>query len=304
MATIAVIGLGTMGGRIADRLLSLGHDVYGTNRTRSKAGALIERGLRWCDSPRQAAAAADVVISMVTDGAALEAITSGPDGILAGLRTGAVYMDMSTVGPQTSREIAAKVAVIGGSMLAAPVSGSVTAVDQGTLAIIAGGPVDAYTKVEPILRELGATVTLVADGGQALLVKLAINISLAAQLLAFSEGVLLAERGGVDRDIALEALTSSAIGSPMLRGRAPMLRELPERAWFDVQLLQKDLRLALASGADLTVPLPATRVADELLSAATRLGYAHRDVAVLFRVLTELADRPADQLADAGSDPS
>ena len=135
-------------------------------------------------------------------------------------------------------------------------------------------------------------MTFVGDNGQALLLKLAINISLAVQMLAFSEGVLLAERGGVEPDLALEVLTHSAIGSPMLQARAPMLLELPEQAWFDVRMMRKDLRLALATAGELQVSLPSTAVADELLSTASKLGYEHRDIAVLFRVLSEMTSPP------------
>jgi 3-hydroxyisobutyrate dehydrogenase-like beta-hydroxyacid dehydrogenase len=286
MTVIGVVGLGAMGGRIAGRLLSQGNVVYGNNRTKAKADTLIDRGLLWCDTPREVAEAADVVFSMVTDSDALEAVTAGPDGILAGLAARKVYVDMSTVSPQTSRMLAERVASRGASMLAAPVSGSVPSAEEGSLAIIVGGDADAFETVEPILRELGSTVTFVGDNGQALLLKLAINISLAVQLVAFSEGVLLAERGGVERDLALDVLTSSAIGSPMLRTRAPMLLELPEEAWFDVRLMQKDLRLALESARELAVPLPSTALADELLSTARALGYERRDVAVLFQVLS------------------
>jgi 3-hydroxyisobutyrate dehydrogenase-like beta-hydroxyacid dehydrogenase len=293
MTTIAVVGLGAMGGRIAGRLLSQGNEVFGTNRTKSKANTLIEQGMHWCDTPRQAAEAANVVISMVTDSNALQAVTSGPDGILAGLAAGNVYIEMSTVSPQTSRDVAAQVALRGASMLAAPVSGSVRAVEDGSLAIIVGGEAEAFERVEPMLRQLGSRITFVGDTGHALLLKLAINISLAVQMLAFSEGVLLAERGGIERGLALDVLTRSAIGSPMLQARAPLLSELPEEAWFDVRLMQKDLRLALDSARNLGVPLPSTVVADELLSAAIALGYEHRDIAVLFQVLSELAAAPA-----------
>lgn len=293
MSAIGVVGLGAMGGAITGRLLSGDNEVFGTNRTRSKADALIERGLRWCDSPKEVAAAADVVISMVTDSDALEAVTSGPDGILAGLAAGKIYIDMSTVSPQASRALAERVASRGAAMLAAPVSGSVPAVAQGSLAIMVGGDADAFDQVEPILLQLGRTVTFVGDGRHALLLKLAINISLAAQMLAFSEGVLLAELGGVERGLALDVLTHSAIGSPMLQARAPLLRELPDEAWFDVRLMQKDLRLALASARELNVPLASAAVADELLTAASRLGYGQRDIAVLFHVLSDMAAAPA-----------
>jgi 3-hydroxyisobutyrate dehydrogenase-like beta-hydroxyacid dehydrogenase len=292
MSTLGFVGLGAMGASIAGRLLSQGHTVYGTNRTRSKAEPLIESGLIWCDSPKDVAHAADVVFSMVTDNGALDALTAGPGGILAGLAAGKVYIDMSTVGPHFSNALAERVGSLGALMIAAPVSGSVPAAKAGSLAIIVGGHADAFKQVEPILRGLGSTVTFVGDNSQALLLKLAINISLAVQMLAFSEGVLLAERGGIATDLATDVLTHSAIGSPMLQARAPMLLELPEQAWFDVKMMRKDLGLTLATALELGVPLPSTAVADQLLSRASKLGYQHRDIAVLFRVLSDMTSPP------------
>jgi 3-hydroxyisobutyrate dehydrogenase-like beta-hydroxyacid dehydrogenase len=284
MTAIGVVGLGAMGSRIAGRLLE-GNELYGTNRTASKAGELIGRGMAWRDTPREVAAAADVVFSMVTDDAALKAITAGTDGLLAGLAPGQVYVDMSTVSPQTSRELAEQVHALGGRMLDAPVSGSVTAAEGGTLAIMASGPRDAFDAVEPLLRQLSGTVTYVGVNGQALLLKLAINISLAAQMLAFSEGVLLAERGGVDPALAAEVMTGSAIGSPMLQARAPLMLNLPEQAWFDVRLMHKDIRLVLDASHQLNVPVPSAIVSDSLLARAEDLGYAQRDIAAFFEVL-------------------
>ena len=292
MSTLGFVGLGAMGASIAGRLLSQGHTVYATNRTRSKAEPLIEAGLLWRDSPREVAHAADVVFSMVTDDAALDALTAGPDGILAGLAAGKVYVDMSTVGPQFSRALGERVGSRGASMLAAPVSGSVPAAQSGTLAIIVGGDAGAFERVEPLLAGLGSPVTFVGGNDQALLLKLAINISLAVQMLAFGEGVLLAERGGIAPDLALDVLMHSAIGSPMLQARAPMLLELPEQAWFDVKMMRKDLGLTLATARELGVPLPSTAVADEFLGTAGKLGYEHRDIAVLFRVLSEMTSGP------------
>ena len=290
MTTIGVVGLGAMGGRIAGRLLAQGYDVHGTNRTKAKANPLIAQGLVWFDTPRAVAEGSTVVISMVTDDDALVAVTEGADGILAGLSPGTVYVDMSTVSPQASRTVAEHVATYGAAMLSAPVSGSLPAVEEGSLAIIAGGDADAFASVEPVLRDLGKSVTLVGDVGHALLLKLAINISLAVQMLAFSEGVLLAERGGVDRTVALEVMTSSAIGSPMLQARAELLRELPDDAWFDVVKMQKDIRLALESGRAEGLILPSATVADEMLSVARGAGHQHRDIAVLFHTLADLAE--------------
>jgi 3-hydroxyisobutyrate dehydrogenase-like beta-hydroxyacid dehydrogenase len=289
MAAIGFIGLGAMGSRVADRLLAAGHQVYGTNRTAAKAGPLVERGLIWRDTPREVAEAAEVVFSMVTDGGALEAVSSGPDGILAGLARGKVYVDMSTVSPQTSRDLADRVRALGAEMLEAPVSGSVPAAEDGTLAIMVGGPQEAFERIAPILHELGATVTRIGENGSALLVKLAVNISLAEQMLAFSEGVLLAEQGGIDRALAVSVLTQSAVGSPMLKSRGPLVLDLPEQAWFDVGLMRKDLQLALESASRLSVPLPSAAVAEQLFTAAHAMGYENRDIAVVYEVLAEMA---------------
>jgi 3-hydroxyisobutyrate dehydrogenase-like beta-hydroxyacid dehydrogenase len=286
---VGFVGLGAMGGRIAGRLLATGHSVVGTNRTAAKAAPLIERGLEWRDTPREVAQAAELVLSMVTDDAALAAVTSGEDGILAGLSPGKLYVDTSTVSPAVSRELANRVRGLGGDMLDAPVSGTVTAAEDGTLVIMVGGDEKAFGRVEPFLRRFARTVTYIGENGYGLLLKLAINISLGVQMLAFSEGVLLAERGGVDREVAVKVMTESAIGSPMLQARAPLVLDLPEEPWFDVDLMQKDIALALGAGRALTVPLPSAAVADELLTIARALGYGHRDIASLFEVLAHVA---------------
>ncbi len=289
MRTIGFIGLGAMGSRIAGRLVDNGHEVYGTNRTKPKAQALIDRGLQWRDTPRGVAAAADVIFSMVTDDQALDAITSGPDGILAGLTAGKVYVDMSTVSPRASREVADRVRSVGAKMLDAPVSGSIPQAESGTLAIMVGGDEQAFRRVEPVLRELGQTVTHIGENGQGLVLKLAINISLAVQVLAFSEGLLLAQRDGVDPQLAAEVMSNSPIGSPMLKARIPLLLDLPEQAWFDVAMMHKDIRLAREAADELAIPLPSAAVADEMLTRARNLGYAHRDLASLHNVLATTA---------------
>jgi 3-hydroxyisobutyrate dehydrogenase-like beta-hydroxyacid dehydrogenase len=280
-----------MGGRIAGRLLTQGNVVYGTNRTRSKADPLVERGLIWRDSPRQVAEQAEVIFSMVADTAALEAITRGPDGILAGLRPGSVYVDMSTVSPAASRELAELAQELDALMLEAPVSGGVLAAEEGSLAIMVGGDPAGFARVEPLLRQLGQTVTHLGGNGKALIMKLAVNISLAAQMIAFSEGVLLAERGGIDPALAIDVLSASAVGSPVLRARGPLLFDRPDEVWFDVELMQKDIGLALEQGRSLQVPLPSAAIANELLTAARALGYGDQDMVAVFDVLAQLAGR-------------
>jgi 3-hydroxyisobutyrate dehydrogenase-like beta-hydroxyacid dehydrogenase len=241
--------------------------------------------MAWRDTPRAVAIDADVIVSMVTDDAALTAISDGPDGLLAGLAPGKTYIDMSTVSPRASRELAARVAALGASMLDAPVSGSVPAAQDGTLTIMVGGPDEAFRAVEALLQRLGRSVTHVGSNGQALILKLAVNISLGAQMLAFSEGLLLAERGGIAPSVAAQIMSGSQIGSPMLQARIPLVLDLPERAWFDVALLHKDLRLVLDTAAELDVPVPTATATERELSVAEQLGYAHRDIAALYQVL-------------------
>lgn len=290
VATLGFVGLGAMGSRIATRLLGAGYPVRGTNRTAANGTSLVvDYGLIWCDTPREAAEAADVVFSMVTDDAALEAVTAGPDGILAGLRAGSIYVDMSTVSPAKSREVAERVRAAGAEMLDAPVSGSLPAAEDGTLTIMVGGGEATFAQVEPMLHELGASVTRIGDNGQALLMKLAVNINLAEQMVAFSEGVLLAERGGIDAALAVDILTKSAVGSPMLKTRGSFVLDLPERALFDVDLMRKDLHLALEAAGALGVPVPTAAVAKQLFTAASAMGYADRDMAVVYEVLAEMA---------------
>jgi 3-hydroxyisobutyrate dehydrogenase-like beta-hydroxyacid dehydrogenase len=292
MTKIGFVGLGSMGAPIAGRLLDLqtSSQVYGTNRTREKADKLVARGLRWRDTPREVAAAADFVFSMVTDDAALDEITSGPDGILAGLRPGAVYVDMSTVSPRASRKLADKVRAAGATLLDAPVSGSVPAAEAGTLAIMVGGPESAFRAALPLLSRLGSSVTRVGENGKGLLLKMAINISLASQMMAFSEGLALAERGGIDPKLAAETMAASAIGSPMLKARVPLVLDLPERAWFDMALMHKDIRLALDAARDPGLMLPAASAANVLLTLGEEMGYAHRDIAGFYEVLTRIAE--------------
>jgi 3-hydroxyisobutyrate dehydrogenase len=287
VTALGFVGLGHMGGNMAVRLLAAGYTVYGETRHREEVRELEREGLDWRETPRAIAEAADVVFTSVPNDSVLEDVASGPDGILAGLAAGKVWVDMSTVSPHVSRDLAQRVSERGAELLDAPVSGSVPQVQSGTLTIMVGGDEHAFARVAPILRELG-TATHIGGNGQGLVLKLAINISLAVQMLAFAEGLLLADRGGIDRERALEVMTRSPIGSPMLKARAGLLLELPDEAWFDVSLMQKDLVLALETARRLAVPLPSAATADEMLTFARAAGYEHRDIAAFFEVLSRL----------------
>jgi 3-hydroxyisobutyrate dehydrogenase-like beta-hydroxyacid dehydrogenase len=289
VAELGFVGLGVMGGGIARRLLDAGHTVYGYNRTRQKAEALADYGCVVVDSPREAAERADVVFSMVTNVAALRAVAEGEDGIIAGLREGEVWVDMSTTAPSVNRELAERVRERGADLVDAPVSGSVSTLEEGKLSVMVGGRADTFARVEPLLREVGSKVTHVGDNGQALLLKIAINLSLHVQMVAFCEGLLLAEKDGMDREVVVDVMLNSVIASPMLKYRGPFVLELPDEAWFDVDMMQKDMVLALEAGRQLDVPMPTTAASNELLTAARAMGLAREDFAVVYEVLAELA---------------
>jgi 3-hydroxyisobutyrate dehydrogenase-like beta-hydroxyacid dehydrogenase len=284
---LGFVGLGNMGGNMAARLLAAGYPVYGEERNREHAESLVHAGLQWCATPREVAERADIVFTSVPDDRVLEQVATGRDGILAGLAAPTIWVEMSTVSPHASRELATRVGALGATMLDAPVSGSVPQVQAGTLTIMVGGDADAYARVEPILRELGSS-TYVGENGQGLVLKLAINISLAVQMLAFSEGLLLAERAGIDPNLASEVMTQSAIGSPMLKARRELVFDLPDEAWFDVGFMQKDIGLALEAARELRVAVPSATAADSMLKVAQGMGYGRRDIAALYEVLGRL----------------
>jgi 3-hydroxyisobutyrate dehydrogenase-like beta-hydroxyacid dehydrogenase len=289
MANLGFVGLGVMGSELVNRLLSKGHSVFGYNRTRSKAEWLVKKGMKWADSPRAVAAGSDVIFSMVTNSAALAAITDGPDGILAGLTPGKIYADISTVSPAFSREVAAKVRAKGCDMVDCPVSGSVITLQEGKLSVMVGGRPETFERIKPLLLDIGPKVTYVGDNGLALVIKIAANLSLAVQMLAFSEGVLLAEKSGIKREVAVDVLINSAVASPMIKYRGPFVLQLPPEAWFNVNMMQKDMLLALELGRQVDVPMPTTALSNEFLTAARAMGLVEQDFAVVFDVLAHMS---------------
>jgi 3-hydroxyisobutyrate dehydrogenase-like beta-hydroxyacid dehydrogenase len=289
MANLGFVGLGVMGSQMVNRLLGKGHTVTGYNRTRSKAQWLIEKGMKWANSPREVSASADVTFAMVTNATALSAISEGRDGLLAGLSKGKIFSDISTVSPAASRALATKVREKDADMVDSPVSGSVITLQEGKLSVMVGGRRETFDRVKPILLDIGPKVTYVGDNGLALSMKIATNLSLAVQMMAFSEGVLLAEKSGIAREVAVDVLTHSAVASPMIQYRGPFVLQQPEEAWFDVNMMQKDMLLALEMGRQLDVPLPTTAVSNEFLTAARGMGMAKQDFAVVFDVLARMS---------------
>ena len=289
MADLGFVGLGTMGGRMARRLLDAGHHVTGYNRTRARAQWLVDMGMVLADTPRAVADVSEVIFSMMANDDALLAVTEGDHGVMAGMTSGKVYVDMSTVSPQVSRELAARTAERGAVMLDAPVSGSAVTVEAGTLSFMVGGEAATLERVTPYLKDIGPTITHVGGNGQAAAMKIAINLSLPVQVLAFSEGLLLAERSGIPRDVALEAMVNSVAASPMLKYRAPLIGDTTKEALFDVTMIQKDLELALEMGHELGVPLNTAAVTNQMLTTARGMGLGNKDFIIFHEMLRRLS---------------
>lgn len=290
MANVGFVGLGVMGSRIAKRLLDADHAVVGYNRTAAKADWLVHEGLRLLASPREVAAVSDVVFSMVTSADALHAVTGGADGIIAGLRPGTVYADMTTVQSKVSQDLAAAVAETGAHMLDTPVVGSVPTFEHNLpLTVMVGGDTGAYQQLRPVLDTINTKVFHIGGNGQALRLKAAINLTLPIHLAAFAEGVLIAEKGGIPRELALEVMTSTSVSSPAFNTRAPFFSELPADPFFEVDLMQKDLEIAMGLGREGGVPMTLTAAANQLLNACRGMGMAKEDFAAIYHALARMS---------------
>lgn len=289
MANVGWIGLGDMGQVIVPRLLEAGHRVFGWNRTASKAERLLERGMAWADTPRQLAEQSQFVFSMVTDAPAVTAIALGEDGVIAGLSPGGIFLDMSTIDPDVSRQIARDFAARGLVMLDAPLSGSPVTVAAGTASTMVGGSRDAYERVEPVLYDIGSKVSYIGPSGTAVQMKVAINLTLIVEMVSFCESVALAEKGGVARDVAVDAMLKSVVASPVMGYRGPFILEMPDKPLADVTLQQKDMLLALEVARRQGSPAPLGAVANELLNACRGLGIDHRDFVTVFDVYRMLS---------------
>jgi len=287
---VGFVGLGAMGALIVRRLMDGGHRVTGWNRSREKAEELIKAGMRWAASPRAVAEASDIVISIVTDAAAVKAVALGPDGVVSGLRKGGIFADMSTIAPDASRAIAAEFAKAGSVMLDAPISGSPVTVRQGNASIMVGGDEDAFEYIKPVLLAIGPKVTRIGGNGLACQMKIAVNLLLMVEVIAFGEAVALAEKGGVERAAAVDAVLKSVAASPVLGYRGPFILEgkMPEVPLADVTLQQKDMLLALDLARKLGSPAPLAAAANEMMNACRGLGIDHRDFVTAHEVYRRL----------------
>lgn len=288
--SIGFVGLGAMGAGIVPRLLAAGHAVTGWNRTRAKAEPLINVGMRWADSPREVASRSEIVFSIVTDATAVRAVALGPDGIIAGLPKNGIYLDMSTIAPEASRAIAAEFDKAGLTMLDAPISGSTVTLAEGKASIMVGGDKSAFERIRPVLLAIGPKVAYIGESGLAVHMKLAINLVLMVEVIAFGEGIALAEKGGVSREVAVEAVLNSVAASPVLSYRGPFILEgkMPKVPLADVNLQQKDMLLVLDLGRKLGMPVPLAAAANEMMNACRGLGIDHRDFVTAHEVYRRL----------------
>ncbi len=283
---IGFIGLGDMGQGIVPRLLDAGHRVTGWNRTATKASSLVERGMGWANSPRELAGISEVVFSIVTDAEAVKAVALGEDGVIAGLGPDGVYLDMSTIDPAVSRGIASAFKAVDRIMLDAPLSGSPITLAQGSASTMVGGDRAAFERVETLLYDIGSKVSYIGASGMAVQMKVAVNLSLIVQMVAFCESVALAEKGGVDRAVAVDSMLKSVVASPVMGYRGPFILEgnMPDKPLADVTLQQKDMILALEVARRQGSPAPLAAVANELLNACRGRGIDHRDFVTVFDV--------------------
>jgi 3-hydroxyisobutyrate dehydrogenase-like beta-hydroxyacid dehydrogenase len=276
---IGFAGLGAMGAGIAQRLLDAGYEVVGWNRTKEKAQPLLDGGMGWADTPRELAASVDVLFTMLTDTAAIEATAGGDDGVLAGLREGAVWADISTIAPDASAAMAERVRERGAYFLDCPVSGSPATLAAGQMSVMVGGDRAAFDRVEQVLHAIGPKVTYIGPNGQAILTKVAINLALVVSVTALAEGIALVEKAGVDRRAVVDAVLKSVIASPVVGYRAPLLVEDTD-VFADVELQQKDLVLAQDLARRLGMAVPTCAATSEMLNAARSSERADRDFVV------------------------
>lgn len=287
---IGFVGLGDMGRAIVPRLLAAGHTVTGWNRTKEKAAALFKLGMLWAGTPREVARDSEVVFSIVIDSDAVKSVALGENGIIAGLRKDAVYLDMSTIAPDASRAIAAEFAKAGLTMLDAPISGTTLTLSKGNASLMVGGDRAAFERVQPVLLAIGSKVTYIGAQGLAVQLKVALNMTLVIEVIGFCEGVALAEKGGVPREVAVDAFLKSVIASPVLSYRAPLILEghISDATYGNVNLQQKDMLLALDLGRKMGVPVPLGAAANEMLNACRGLGLDHHDFVTVYEVYRRL----------------
>lgn len=285
---VGFIGLGDMGNGIVPRLIAAGYNVTGWNRTPGKNDALIEMGMAWGETPAAVAASSEVILSCVTDANAIKSVALGDGGVIEGIGEDGLFLDMSTISPVVSQEICAAFRENGRVMMDAPISGSPVTLEQGKASIMVGGSEGDYERARPVLLAIGPKVSRIGEQGAAVQMKIGINLTLIVEMVAFCEGVALAEKGGVARDVAVEAMLNSVVASPVMGYRGPFIIDMPEKPLANVTLQQKDALLALELAREMGQPTPLLATANELLNACRGLGIDYRDFVTVYDVYCHL----------------
>ena len=290
MSKIGFIGFGDMGQVIIPRLLEAGHIVTGWNRSPGKSENLEKAGMKLASSPAEAAKDADVVLSIVTDGNAVKDISLGENGIITTLKKEAVYLDMSTISPEVSRFVAREFDKKGLQMMDAPLSGSPVTVVQGSASIMVAGKKESYEQVYDTLLAIGPKVSYIGSNGLAVQTKLSINLLLMVEVIAFGEAVAMAEKGGVDRQVVVDAILNSVASSPVLSYRGPFILDgkMPEKPLADVALQQKDMTLVLEQSRLLASPATLASAANDMMNASRGMGLGHHDFVVAHRAYKKM----------------
>ncbi len=285
-ATIGFIGMGHMGSHMAPRLIHAGYHLTVYDRTREKAQAIA--GASVAETPKEAAANSEVVISIVTDDAALEEVMLGPDGVLAGTHAGSVIIDMSTVSPRASRHLFQAARAKGVAMIDAAVSGSVPQVEQGSLLIFVGGEQETYQRCQPILDTLGQSIFYMGPSGMGTTMKLVVNTLLGLGMQALAEAIALGEKAGLEKDVLLDVLGQTAVLTAGQKSKLENVRRKQYPTQFALSLQHKDLRLILSEADELSVSMPATAVAQQMYTAALAKGM-DEDFSIMIEFMEQLA---------------
>jgi 3-hydroxyisobutyrate dehydrogenase-like beta-hydroxyacid dehydrogenase len=288
---VGFIGLGRMGQPMVGNLLDAGFPVTVYNRSRERCHPFAARGARVADTPAEVARAAQLTITMLADGPAVEQVYGGADGVLAGLAPGDTVLEMSTIGPELARSLAQRAAEPGAVLLDSPVSGSIPAARDAQLVAMVGGDREAFQRARPVLAAITRQQYHLGPSGAGAAMKLAVNALIGVTNLALSEVLVAAERSGIAREMVFDVLSDSAIGSPYIGyKRAAFLNPDEVEVFFTIRLMKKDMRLAVDLGRSTDVPMLSVALADEALTLAAASGYAEDDVVRMADVLRAQAD--------------
>ncbi|BBL80145.1 2-hydroxy-3-oxopropionate reductase [Rubrobacter xylanophilus] len=287
---IGFIGLGIMGWPMAENLVQAGYDLTVHNRTHSKAQRFAEKtGAQLAHSPKEVAESSDVVITMLPDSPDVQSVVAGEGGVLEGIREGALLIDMSTISPVVTRELASEVKKKGASMLDAPVSGGDVGAREGTLSIMVGGEEEDFERARPLFEAMGKTITHVGPSGAGQVVKAANQIVVALSIEAVSEALVLGSRGGVAPEKILDVLSGGLAGNRVMEVKREKFLSRSFEPGFRAELHHKDLGIALAAGREYGVALPVTALVDQMLLSMKKKGWGGEDHSALLRVIEDLS---------------